>query len=205
MTTASTYNRKAIMTAAWAIVRKANIASHGFRLIMRRALKAAWANAKHERAMEARQEKQEQASPEVLRIQSEITILESKTHWEQPDYARIGVLRAALRVAQEHEAAAPDNAAKRDLIASASGRFCAVTFTKADGTERTMQVQPATLKCHVKGDAATEAGKQAVQTRKARHPHLLPVWDAKAHAPRSVNLATISRIAVDGVVHEYRA
>jgi len=205
MTTATQYNRKAIMTAAWEIVRKANIALHGFRTIMRRALKAAWANAKHERAMEARQEKQEQASPEVARIQSEIAILESKTHWEQPDYARIGVLRAALRAAQEHEAAAPDYAAKRDLIASAGGRFCAVTFTKADGSERTMQVQPATLQRHLKGDAATEAGKQAVQTRKARHPHLLPVWDAKAHAPRSVNLATVSRIAVDGVVHEYRA
>ncbi|MFG6625014.1 hypothetical protein [Sulfitobacter sp. 1A12056] len=205
MTTAAQYNRKAIMIAAWEIVRKAKVALYGFRVIMRRALKAAWANAKHERAMEARQEKQEQASPEVTRIQSEIAILESKTHWEQPDYARIGVLRAALRAAQEHEAAAPDYAAKRDLIASAGGRFCAVTFTKADGTERTMQVQPATLQRHAKGDAATEAGKQAVQTRKARHPHLLPVWDAKAHAPRSVNLATISRIAVDGVVHEYRA
>jgi hypothetical protein len=205
MTHSATYNRKAIMTAAWEIVRKANVALYGFRVIMRRALKAAWANAKHERAMDALREKQEQASPEVVRIQSEIAILESKTHWEQPDYARIGVLRAALRAAQEHEAAAPDYAAKRDLIASAGGRFCAVTFTKADGSERTMQVQPATLQRHLKGDAATEAGKQAVQTRKARHPHLLPVWDAKAHAPRSVNLATVSRIAVDGVVHEYRA
>ncbi|MFG6634533.1 hypothetical protein ACGYJ8_01145 [Sulfitobacter sp. 1A12126] len=200
-----TYNRKAIMTAAWEIVRKANVALYGFRVIMRRALKAAWANAKHERAMEARQAKQAKASPEVVRIQDEIAVLESKTHWEQPDYARIGVLRAALRAAQEHAAAAPDYAAKRDLIASAGGRFCAVTFTKADGTERTMQVQPATLQRHVKGDAATEAGKRAVQTRKARHPHLLPVWDAKARAPRSVNLATISRIAVDGIVHEYRA
>lgn len=142
MTTAAQYNRKAIMIAAWEIVRKANVALYGFRTIMRRALKSAWANAKHERAMEARQEKQEQASPEVVRIQGEIAILESKTHWEQPDYARIGVLRAALR---------------------------------------------------------------AEQTRKARHPHLLPVWDAKACAPRSVNLATISRIAVNGVVHEYRA
>ncbi|UWR30178.1 hypothetical protein K3758_01130 [Sulfitobacter sp. W002] len=205
MNTAARYNRKAIMTAAWEIVRKANVALYGFRVIMRRALKVAWSNTKHERAMEARQEKQALASPEVIRIQSEIATLESKSHWEQPDYARIGVLRAALRAAQEHDAAAQDYAAKRDLIASAGGRFCAVTFTKADGTERTMQVQPATLQRHVKGDVATDAGKRAVQTRKARHPQLLPVWDAKAHAPRSVNLATISRIAVDGVVHEYRA
>lgn len=162
MNTAARYYRKAIMTAAWEIVRKANVALYGFRVIMSRALKAAWANAKHERAMKAREEQQAKASPEVVRIQSEIAVLESKTHWDQPDYARIGVLRADLRAAQEHDAAAQD--------------------------------------C-----AATEAGKRAVEMRKARHPHLLPVWDAKARAPRSVNLATISRIAVDGVVHEYRA
>ena len=200
-----TYNRKAIMTAAWEIVRKANVALYGFRVIMRRALKAAWANAKHARAMEVLRSKHEQASPEVIRIQNAIAALESKDRWTQPDYARIDVLHAALRAAQEHEAAASDYVAKRDLIASAGGRFCAVTFTKTDGSERTMQVQPATLQHHVKGDAATDAGKRATQTRKTRHPHLLPVWDAKAHAPRSVNLATVSRIAVDGVVHEYRA
>ena len=57
MTHSATYDRKAIMTAAWEIVRKANVALYGFRVIMRRALKAAWANAKHERAMEARQAK----------------------------------------------------------------------------------------------------------------------------------------------------
>jgi len=94
------YDFKAIMTAAWEFVRKANVALYGLRTIMRRALKAAWANAKHERAMKERQEKQEQASPEVIRIQNEIAIVESKTHLEQPDYARIGVLRAALRAFQ---------------------------------------------------------------------------------------------------------
>jgi hypothetical protein len=51
MTHSATYDRKAIMNAAWEIVRKANVALYGFRTIMRRALKAAWANAKHERAM----------------------------------------------------------------------------------------------------------------------------------------------------------
>lgn len=97
MTSVAPYNLKTIMTAAWEIVSKANVALYGFRTIMRRALKAAWANAKHERAMQARQEKKKLASPEVIRIQNEIAIVESKTHWEQPDYARIGVLRAALR------------------------------------------------------------------------------------------------------------
>lgn len=54
-----------------------------------------------------------------------------------------------------------------------------------------------------KKEAATAAGKRAVATRKTVHPNLLPVWDAQAKAPRSINLATVSRIAVDGTVHEY--
>lgn len=205
MTTAGIFNRTAIMTHAWEIVRRANVALYGLRTILRRALRAAWSEAKHKLAM-ARAEQQAQThSPEVARTRDAIAALEGKDRWTQADYARIGVLRAALRAAEDHEAAAPDYAEKRDLITAAGGRFCAVTFTKADGTERTMQVQPATLHHHIKGDDATEAGKRATQTRKARHPHLMPVWDAQAKAPRSVNLATISRIAVDGVVHEYRA
>uniref|UniRef100_UPI0035940294 hypothetical protein n=1 Tax=Blastomonas sp. TaxID=1909299 RepID=UPI0035940294 len=140
---------------------------------------------------------------EAQRTRRAITALEGKDCWTQTDYARIDVLRAALRVAEQHEVAAPNYTEKQRLIAAAGGRFCAVTFTKADGTERTMQVQPATLQHHVKGDSATDAGKKAVATRKARHPHLMPVWDAQAKAPRSINLATISRIAVDGQVHQY--
>ena len=89
------------------------------------------------------------------------------------------------------------------LIASAGGRFCAVTFTKKDGSERVMRVQPAKLRHHVKGDAATDAGKRATATRAQRHPNLMPVWDAEKDAPRSVNLATVSRIAVNGQVHSF--
>jgi len=102
MTIAAPYDRKAIMTAAWEIVRKANVALYGFRVIMRRALKAAWANAKHRRTMEALREKQEQASPQVSRIQESIAALEGKERWAQTDYTRIGVLRAALRAAQQN-------------------------------------------------------------------------------------------------------
>ena len=99
----------------------------------------------------------------------------------------------------------PELAQKRDLIASAGGRFCGVTFTKKDGTERRMQVQPAALDLRVKGDTASERAKRATLTREARHPHLLPVWDVRARAPRSINLATVSRIAVDGQVHRFSA
>ena len=52
-------------------------------------------------------------------------------------------------------------------------------------------------------EAASEAAKRAVATRAERHPHLLPVWDAEAKAPRSVNLATVSRISVNGQVHSF--
>jgi hypothetical protein len=97
----------------------------------------------------------------------------------------------------------PELAQKRDLITSAGGRFCGVTFTKKDGTERRMQVQPAALDLRVKGEAASERARRATLTREARHPHLLPVWDVRAGAPRSINLATVSRIAVDGQVHRF--
>lgn len=96
-----------------------------------------------------------------------------------------------------------DFAAKRALIAGAGGRFCGVTFIKADGSRRVMLVQPAKLKFHVKGDTATEAGRKATATRAERHPNLLPVWDANAKAPRSVNLATILSIKVNGATHSF--
>jgi hypothetical protein len=99
----------------------------------------------------------------------------------------------------------PDLAAKRDLIASAGGRFCAVTFTKKDGTERRMQVQPAALRLREKGEAASAPARRAALMRQERHPHLLPVWDVRARAPRSINLRTVSRIAVDGRVHRFAA
>jgi hypothetical protein len=97
----------------------------------------------------------------------------------------------------------PDLRARRDLIASAGGRFCAITFRKKDGSERRMQVQPAALRLRLRGEAASEAAKRAAFTRAERHPHLLPVWDVHARAPRSINLATVSRIAVDGKVHRF--
>lgn len=99
----------------------------------------------------------------------------------------------------------PDLARKRDLIAAAGGRFCGVTFTKKDGSLRRMQVQPAALRPRLKGAAASEPARRAALTREARHPHLLPVWDLRARAPRCINLATVSRIAVDGQVHRFAA
>lgn len=204
MTTAPTYDRRAIMLDAWASVRKADLTRFSLRHVLRNALRRAWSDAKYAAAAAARAAKA-QDTTEAGRIRAAIDLLENKDRWTAADHAKADKLRAELARATTHEAAAEDYDAKRELIAAAGGRFCAVTFTKADGTERTMQVQPATLKAHVKGDKATEAGQRATATRKARHPHLFPVWDAQAKAPRSVNLATISRIAVDGQIHTFTA
>jgi hypothetical protein len=93
----------------------------------------------------------------------------------------------------------------RSLIESAGGRFASVTFTKKDGTERVMQVQPAAGKFRVVGDAASDSAKQAVATRKENHPNLLPIWDVAAQAFRSINLDTVKRVVVDGTVFNIEA
>jgi hypothetical protein len=185
------------MQAAWAFQRPGFFNARMFA----RDLRQAWHNAKAKMA----QAMAAATMTEADRTRAALSALENKDTWTQADYARAGVLRAAIRAAVEHEQAANEYTVKRDLIQSAGGRFCAVTFTKADGSERTRKVQPATLQHHVKGDDAAEPAQRAVATRKARHPHLLPVWDAEAKAPRSVNLATVTRIAVDGQVHRYAA
>ncbi len=204
-----TYDRTAIMTHAWAFarheLRSRCLPASALRSVFPAALRSAWRAAKVKMAyLIARTAL---AMRPAAQLRAEVEDLENRDRlgWEGTE--RLGQLRAALSDAIEREAAEAleiEYAAKRALIAAAAGRFCAVTFTKKDGTERTMQVQPATLQHHVKGGAATEAGQKATATRKERHPHLLPVWDAKAKAPRSVNLATVSRIAVNGTVHEYR-
>lgn len=185
------YDRQNIMNRAWAIM-----AGRKFhRIIWRNALWQAWDEAK-EAIRRARM-------TEADHIREAMNLLQNKDTWTQADYRKNDELAAALRVAEEHEAKAKDYAEKRDLIAKAKGRFVSVTFIKKDGTPRTMRVQPANLRQHVKGDAASKAARAATKTRVRRHPHLLPVWDSEAQAPRSVNLATVSRIAADGQVHTF--
>lgn len=137
------------MQEAWSYQRKGFFNARMFA----RDLRQAWHTAKL-RIMQAVQS-------EADRIREAITVLGSKDTWSQKDYARNGVLRAALSAAISHENKADDYTAKRALIEAAGGRFCAVTFTKADGSERTMRVQPAALKGHVKGAAASLSAKQA--------------------------------------------
>ncbi|MEL7258416.1 MAG: hypothetical protein AAFN80_11335 [Pseudomonadota bacterium] len=140
-----TYNFSAIMTRAWEIYRTrfALTPNHAaFRL----SLQDAWAEAK--RAVAQREE-----SPEARKLRDTITILDSKNYWSQDDYSKRWKLAAAHNAQVEADKA--DLAKKRDLIASAKGRFATVVFIKKDGTRRQMRIQPATLKKHVKGAEAS--------------------------------------------------
>lgn len=88
--------------------------------------------------------------------------------------------------------------AQKDLINSAKGQFCSVTFIKKDGTRRVMVIQPAKLKFEVKGESGSEPHRRAAETRVAAHPNLFPVWSVDAKGIRSVNLDTVESIKVGG-------
>ncbi|OOY11661.1 hypothetical protein BMG00_11200 [Thioclava marina] len=204
-----TYDRTAIMKAAWVIVRRfLGRTRETLAQILSRALKLAWWDAKQE-AQVAKAVATKRAEADTLAQRSSADLKVAIVALENTDTLggagrdRLSDLQAALRHAEAREAA--DYAAKRKLIASAKGRFASITFTKKDGTHRVMRVQPATLRQHVKGADASDAGRRAAETRAQRHPNLLPVWDAERKAPRSVNLATVSQIKVNGVTHEFCA
>ncbi|MEQ9565441.1 MAG: hypothetical protein RLN85_06450, partial [Pseudomonadales bacterium] len=92
----------------------------------------------------------------------------------------------------------------RALIETTGSRFISVEFRKKDGTLRRMLVNPAKLPAEMRADNGnkSESHVRGAQTRKAQNPNLLNVWDHHKDAPRSINLATLDRIRIDGV--EYR-
>jgi hypothetical protein len=100
-----------------------------------------------------------------------------------------------------------DLALKRRLLARAGGRFCGVEFVKKDGSVRRMQVQPAVVRSDGQGSLWAEdtPARRAARTRALRHPHLLSVWDVRKRAPRTINLRTLRRLAVDGRVYRFAA
>lgn len=201
---AATFNRTEIFKAAWSEVKAyfARCAERGLTSTPTMAqklsyeLRQAW-----HRAKMAVYRAQVAEAPKADRIRAALSDLQNNDHWTAADYATHEALTTELRDLDAEDRA--DELEKRDLIESAKGRIASVTFTKKDGTERTMKVQPAKLKFHVQGDNASESARKAVAVRKARHPHLIPVWDVEAQAPRSVNLATITAITVDGMTRAY--
>jgi len=205
------YNRSKIMSDAWIIVRRFLGNGETLPALLSRALRSAWSTAKDNAAVARRSaanatKQAAQALRPSVDIWTEIQNLENRSFLGHDGVAKLSDLRTAYHASCKREAtekAASDMAEKRALIASANGRFASVVFTKKNGSRRVMRVQPAALKYHVVGDAASDAAKKAVETRAARHPNLLPVWDTDRAAVRSVNLATVSRIAVNGAVHEF--
>lgn len=96
-----TYDRAAILKAAWAIVRGADVARYGLRLILRNALRCAWSDAKRAVA-EARRQAEALARAarpraQADRIAEEILCLECKDRLSPSDWAALDAMRADLR------------------------------------------------------------------------------------------------------------
>ena len=201
-------NRSEIFSLAWTFARQdlwsRRLPASELRNLFPDCLRRAWKEMKRRAAYRAERAKL------VLRpsaeIWAQIQDMENRSFLGHAGHDRLSELCTAYHASREREAeekARAEMEAKRKMIAAAKGRFVSVTFTKKDGSERVMRIQPATLKHHLKGENASESARKAALTRAKRHPHLMPVWDADKAAARSLNLATVSRIAVDGAVHEF--
>lgn len=81
----------------------------------------------------------------------------------------------------------------RDILELNKGRFLTITFTKKDGTERKMNIQPAAVQTHLAINPNPSA-IQGTETRRRNHPNLIPVYDVQKGAIRSVNVDTIKSI-----------
>ncbi|MEM8773363.1 MAG: hypothetical protein AAGD92_17125, partial [Pseudomonadota bacterium] len=178
-TATSHFDRSEIFTFAWSIARQElwsrRLPSSELRKLFPDALRKAWAEIKLRTAIAAKRAKQAmRPSPAIW---ADIQNLEHRTTLGHEGINQLAQLRAAYHAACEREAeerALAEMEAKRKMIAGARGRFVSVTFTKKDGSERQMRIQPATLKHHLKGDAASDSARRAAQTRAERHPHLMP-------------------------------
>ena len=199
-TTAASIRRE-VMEMAWAEARDRHHARRmpagTLRTLFADALRFAWATVKMMVANRARIAAQREADHTATAHLSAADLNKAATGAEVD-----GDVTEAIRLrslAAEREEA--DRAGKRAILAAAGNRFVAVTFIKKDGTVRRMSVHPTAIRSRVKGVGASEVAQAATQRRAENNPHLLNVWDAKARAPRSVNLDTVLRIAADGREH----
>ncbi|MEM1088446.1 MAG: hypothetical protein AAGH90_12020 [Pseudomonadota bacterium] len=188
-----TYNHRDIMQTAWDRTRgamRSGYTADQLRAVFADCLRAAWCRAKA--AMR-------DAALTIEQVHMEIVDLQNRTRLNLAGQKRLSELQRLLCAKRD----AADQAAKRSIIEDAGSQFVAVTFIKQDGSLRQMNIQPAALKSHVKGADASPAGQRAAATRKARHPHLMPVWDVEKAAIRSINLATVQSIKTGGQTHTF--
>lgn len=92
----------------------------------------------------------------------------------------------------------------RNIIEGQGSRITSVEFIKKDGSYRRMLVQSAATKFHLAGDLAEESHARGAETRRARHPNLLNIWDMEKAAIRSINMDTIITITGSGKVLYFR-
>lgn len=84
------------MLAAWAAVRRADRSRFPLRVLLRNALRSAWAAAKSA-AWEAEQATRDALqSPGTRKLRLALAALEAKDRWTQADYARAATLRSDL-------------------------------------------------------------------------------------------------------------
>lgn len=188
-----TYNHREIMQTAWGRTRHligSAYTTDQLRRVFASCLREAWRLAK----AAARD-----AALTIDQLRMAILDLQMRTRLDLAGQERLSHLQRLLSAKMENA----DREAKRSLIEQAGGQFVAVTFVKQDGSLRRMNIQPAALKNHVKGNAANPASRKATATRKARHPHLMPVWDVEKAAIRSINLATVQSITAGGQTHTF--
>lgn len=91
------------------------------------------------------------------------------------------------------------------LLEEANSSFITFEFYKLDGSERSMNVQPAALQNHLVEEYKNASTKLAVETRKKNNPNLLNVWDVQKHEIRSINMDTVYRVTSFGTVYEFEA
>ena len=92
----------------------------------------------------------------------------------------------------------------RDLLEANRGRFLTIHFIKKDGTLRRMNIQPAAIKTHLAVNPNPSAIKGS-ETRKKNNPNLIPVYDVKTRAIRSINVDTIKTVRANGMTFNVEA
>ena len=76
-----------------------------------------------------------------------------------------------------------------------------MTFIKKDGSKRTITTQPASAKFHIKGEDANEQAQRAAETRAARHPNLLNLYETRKGEFRSANMDTLIELKCSGRIY----
>lgn len=89
----------------------------------------------------------------------------------------------------------------RALLETAGSRYISVNFIKANGDDRQITINVKAAASHVQG-AKTASTKQAVETRKINNPNLYNVWDNTKQEFRAINLDTVHRIVIDGILYK---